>query len=232
MAVPGTSTWVLDTDEVITAALERLPGKIDQAYDLAKARRAIQFTFQRLLARQVTNFKVTLGTLSLAADQIAYTLPADEHDVLEATLRDVNQVNNPTDIPLIRISRDEYHFLPDKETKGRPVNYWVQRARDARTIHFWPKPDRVYEVRYQRVVLFRDVGNMLDNLDTPSSWLSVLVAGCAYFLALSKPEIDIPTRQEFERLFEKEIDLIESEDRDRSTLRILPDLSAYTGGYL
>jgi hypothetical protein len=231
VAVPVSSAWTLDTDEVVTAALERLPGPIDQAYDLDKARRALQFTFQRLLARQVINFKVTTGTLTLVANQVAYVLPSDEHDVLELTMREPGSSLNPTDIPLQRIPRDDYHNLPDKQTRGRPVQFWVQRGRDARTLYFWPKPDRAYEISYQRVVLFRDVGTMTDHLDVPSTWLSVMVAGCAFFLAMSKPEIDIPTRQEFERLFEREIELVETEDRDRSALRILPDLSAYNSGY-
>jgi hypothetical protein len=233
VAVPSTATWTLDTDEVVSAALERIPAKIDQAYDLAKARRALQFTFQRLLARQIANFRVSLVTLTLTADQIDYTLPADQHYVLEATIRDpVSPAGNPTDLPLERIARDEYHLIPNKESRGRPHKFWVQRGRDARSLHFWPKPDRAYVVRYQHVSLFRDVGGALDHLDVPQTWLSVLVAGTAYFLAISKPEIDIPTRQEMERLFEKEVDLIESEDRDRASLRIVPDLSAYTGfGY-
>lgn len=210
--------------------MDRLPGGADQAYDIAKARRALQFTFQRLLARRVANFKRTEGVLPLLANTISYQLPADEHDVLEVTMRDVLQVN-PTDIPLDRISGDQYALLPDKTTKGRPVQFWVQRGRDARTLHFWPMPDLTgrYEVRYQRVVLFRDVGSMVDNLDVPAAWLSIMVAGCAYFLSLEKSEIDIATRQEMERLFEKEIELVEGSDSDKSTLRIVPDLSAYSG---
>jgi len=232
VAVPSTSSWVLDTDEVISAAMDRLPGGADQGYDIAKCRRALQFTFQRLLARRVANWKVTEGVLPLIADQAAYSLPSDEHDVLEVMIRETTSVN-ATDIPVNRMARGEYAEIPDKTTKGRPVNFWLQRGRDNRTLYFWPTPDlsNRYQVRYQRVVLFRDVGTMVDNLDVPAAWSGVMVAGCAYFLALEKPEIDIPTRQEMERLFNDEIGLLEGEDADKGPLRILPDLSAYTGGY-
>lgn len=229
MALPSTSAWSLDTDQVISSALRRLPGKQDQGYDLVSAREALQFTFQRLAARQIHNWKVDLGTLDLTDGDEAYTLPTDEHDLLEVTIRDTTQTT-PTDIPLTRMSRDEYHYLPDKTTPGQPVCFYVQRGRTSRTVYFWPVPNSDdFQVRYQRVSLFRDVGSMVEELDAPSTWMSVLVAGCAYFLALSKPEVDIPTRNELERLFEKEIELIEPVERDRSDLRILPDLSAYFG---
>jgi hypothetical protein len=230
VAVPSVSTWALDVDQVLAAAMDRLPGGADQGYDIERARRALQFTFQRLLARRVANWKVTEGILTLTAGQAAYSLPADEHDVLEVTVRETTQVT-PTDVPLTRMARDEYHLIPDKTTKGRPVNFWLQRGRDNRTLYFWPTPDlsNRYEVRYQRVVLFRDVGTMLDNLDVPTAWTGVMVAGCSYFLSLERGDIDIPTRQELDRLFSTEIELLEGEDADKSPLRVLPDLSAYTG---
>lgn len=231
MAVPTTSSWTLDTDEVISAAFERLPGKIDQGYDIPKAIRAIQFTFQRLTARQVTNFKVTLGTLSLVTGDVDYDLPTDEHDVLEVTVRDTRETN-PTDIPLTRYSSDEYHYLPDKLTPGMPTGFWIQRGRDKRTMFVWPAPNLDdFQIRYRRIILFRDVGTMTDHIDVPSTWLSVIVAGCTYFLALSKPEVPIADRQEFERLFEREIELIETEDRDKGPLRIMPDLSCYNSAW-
>lgn len=230
MSVPSTSSWQLDVDQILTAAVARLPGQQDIAYDIERGKRALQFTFQRLLARRVANWKVTEGVLSLIADQAAYALPSDEHDVLEVMIRETTTVN-ATDIPVTRMARGEYAEIPDKTTKGRPVNFWLQRGRDNRTLYFWPTPDlsNRYQVRYQRVVLFRDVGTMVDNLDIPAAWSGVMVAGTAFFLSLEKPELDIPTRQEMERLFEKEIEMLEGEDADKGPLRILPDLSAYTG---
>lgn len=229
MVLPTTSAWSLDLDQVIGLAMDRLPGKQDVGYDIARAKAALQFTLQRLQARQIHNWKVDLGVLSLADGDQDYDLPSDEHDVLEATIRDTSQTV-PTDIPLGRMSRDEWHYTPDKSTPGQPTSFYVQRGRLLRTVYFWPKPNKAtFQVRYQRVSLFRDAGSMVEEVDAPSTWMSVLVAGCAYFLALSKSDVDIPTRQELERLFEKEIELIEPSERDRADLRILPDLSCYFG---
>lgn len=230
MTLPSTSNWSLDCDQVISSALRRLPGKQDQGYDLVSAKEALQFTFNKLAARNLHNWKIDLGTLSLTDGDEAYTLPADEHDILEATIRDTTQAT-PTDIPLGRIARDAYHLLPDKTTAGQPTSFYVERGRTTRTVYFWPVPNTDnFQVRYQRVTLFRDVGSMVEELDAPASWHSVLVAGCAWYLALSKPsDVPMDERNELERLFEKEIEEISPVERDRADLRILPDLSSYFG---
>ena len=111
----------LDLDQVIGLAMDRLPaGSRTSATTSPEQRPALQFTLQRLQAAK--SLVVNLGVLGLADGDQDYDLPSDEHDVLRATIRDTNQTV-PTDIPLGRMSRDEWHYTPDKSTPAsRPAS--------------------------------------------------------------------------------------------------------------
>jgi hypothetical protein len=62
--------------------------------------------------------------------------------------------NTPTEIPLARLSRDDYTNLPNKSFQSnRPLQFWFDRQVQRPVMHLWPVPNNAAEV-YQ-VVLWR-----------------------------------------------------------------------------
>lgn len=109
-------------------------------------------------------------------------------DVLEFVV-----ANNPSEIPMARINRDDYQSLPDKTFQGRPVQFWLDIQRDAPVIRLWPAVQLQYT--FQQLVLTRkrylmDVGTLTETLDFPQRWYEAVVAELAARLAMEIQEVD------------------------------------------
>ena len=228
-AVQSGARWTLDVDEICQAAFRRIGGEQTKAYELRGARDALQFVFQRFMLRGVNLWTLELETVTLEADQtLPIRLDYDTVDILEAVYRDTQQTT-VTDIPVQRLSRDEYHHLPDKETTGFPTSLYIDRERDAPDLYVWPVPSRAgYQLRFYGIKKIRDIGTMIDNVDAPVRWIPCIVAGLAWYLSMERrATISIEDRQELKANFEEEFREASGEDRDNVPLRAIVDLSCY-----
>lgn len=109
-------------------------------------------------------------------------------DVLEFVV-----ANNPSEIPMARINRDDYQSLPDKAFQGRPVQFWLDIQRDDPVIRLWPAVQLQYT--FYQLVLTRkrylmDVGTLTQTLDFPQRWYEAVVAELASRLAVEIQEVD------------------------------------------
>lgn len=109
-------------------------------------------------------------------------------DVLEFVV-----ANNPSEIPMARINRDDYQSLPDKTFQGRPVQFWLDIQRDDPVIRLWPAVQLQYT--FFQLVLTRkrylmDVGTLTQTLDFPQRWYEAVVAMLAARLAMEVQEVD------------------------------------------
>lgn len=110
-------------------------------------------------------------------------------DVLEFVV-----ANNPSEIPMARINRDDYQSLPDKAFQGRPVQYWLDLQRDNPVIRLWPAVQLQYTF-YQLVMTRKrylmDVGTLTETLDFPQRWFEAVVSELAARLAMEIQEVDV-----------------------------------------
>jgi hypothetical protein len=228
MAVPTTAVWTLDTDQILDEAwarVRRITGKPQSGYELKRGVRALQLLMAELGMRGVQLWSVQELELELDADENDVALPDDVLEVIEAVLRDEDGI----DIPLPRMSRLEMLAIPDKDSAGRPLRYWIDRGRDNLTVRFWPVPDATgYTFLYHGVVALRDVGTMVDNLDVPSRWMPCLVSGLAWFIARGTEGVPSIEVEQFKSEFEADYLTAVSDDRERVPLRVVYDLSVYT----
>jgi hypothetical protein len=102
--------------------------------------------------------------------------------------------NNPSEIPMARINRDDYQSLPDKTFQGRPVQFWLDLQRDDPIIRLWPAVQLQYTF-YQLVMTRKrylmDVGTLTESLDFPQRWFEAVVAELAARLAMEIQEVDV-----------------------------------------
>ncbi len=102
--------------------------------------------------------------------------------------------NNPSEIPMARINRDDYQSLPDKTFQGRPVQYWLDIQRNNPVIRLWPAVQLQYT--FYQLVLTRkrylmDVGTLTETLDFPQRWFEAVVSELAARLAMEVQEVDV-----------------------------------------
>jgi hypothetical protein len=227
MAVPTTAVWALDTDQILDesfARVRRITGRQASGYDLKRGVRALQLLMAELSMRGVQLWQVSEQTLALEDGDNDVALPDDVLEVIEAVLRD----SDGTDLPLPRMSRSEMLAIPDKDSPGRPLRYWVDRGRDRLTLRFWPVPDGDYTLIFHASVALRDIGTMVDSIDVPTRWMPCLISGLAWFIARGVEECPSIEVEHLKSEFEADYLTAVSDDRERVPLRVVYDLSVYT----
>lgn len=96
--------------------------------------------------------------------------------------------NAPTEIVMGRTSLDTYASLPDRTTRGRPTQFWLDRQYERPRLAVWPSPD-AFHAEAAQIVIWRerhvmDVGAMRQSIEVPRRWYDPVVSVLAYRLAL------------------------------------------------
>jgi hypothetical protein len=140
--------------------------------------------------------------------------------------------NNPSEIPMGRINRDDYVNLPNKTfPSNRPLQFWLDRQVRTPILHLWPVPNA--QAIYSQLIIWShrhimDVGSMTQEIEVPQRWYDAIVAGLAARLATELPEADPAMIPITGTAAQTALMIAQGEERDNSTKRIAPDFSAYT----
>lgn len=185
MAVSNSVDFTQTAQELITDALAELGVHDDeeplQAVDLQRGLRALTRMLKAWQADGVMTWTMTDGNLTLVQGQEAYdfgaggdftTVPLDIGDM------EINRGSN--DLPMFRLSREDYRMLPNKTTQGYPTQYYYDRQREGGTLYVWPAPDATggtLKFTYRRIIMDMDAG--ANNIDLPQEWHEAIVFGLA-----------------------------------------------------
>lgn len=220
MATSGSKTFELDVSEYVQEAFERCGLDPRTGYDLKTAKRSLNLLLADWANRGLNQWTITASTTACVVGQADYTLSASTIDVLSPVVLRTGTGQNQADIELTRISRGEFNNIPNKNTQGRPVQYFVDRQLSP-IIKLWPVPDNVqaYTLVYDRLVRMDDADGYTNTMQVPFRFYPCLAAGLAYYLALKKA----PERvQLLKAVYEEEFERAAAEDRDRASLIIAP----------
>jgi hypothetical protein len=223
MATSGTTAFNINFTEIAEEAYERAGSEMRSGYDLRTARRSMNLLTIEWQNRGINLWTIDSGTVSLTTGTSQYTLPADTIDLLEHVIRtDSGDTNKQSDISISRVSVSSFSSIPNKLTRGRPLQMWIERLRDAPRINIWPVPDsNDYTFVYWRMRRVEDAGNGVETADMNFRFLPCLVAGLAYQLAMKDPTLA-------ERLsilkgeYEAQFELAAGEDREKTSVRFVP----------
>ena len=214
MTTSGTTDFTLDIADVIDEAFERVGVEMRTGFELRSARRSLNLLFAEWANRGVNRWTIKQTSVPTVVGQIEYPLGADTVDILSATLRRDN-----VDLNMIRLSRDEYLNLPNKDTQGRPSQFYVDRQIDP-VLKVWFAPDRVTDtIIYDRLTRIQDAGSYTNTADMPFRFYEPMVAGLAAKLAV---KYAVERVQLLTSLYEEAFRLAAEEDRDRASLRVEP----------
>ena len=224
MATSGTATFNLDLTELVEEAFERVGSEMRTGYDLRTARRSLNLLFADWANRGVNMWTFEQGSIALVPGQATYDLPADTVDLLEHVIR-TGAGNSATqaDLTITRISVSTYATIPNKLTQARPIQVWIERLQAAPRITVWPIPDdsQTYTFVYWRLRRVDDAGTGVNTMDVPFRFLTCMVAGLAYYLALKVPggleRLDV-LKQQYDELWQ----LAADEDREKASVRFVP----------
>ena len=191
MATSGATAFNMEFTEIAEEAWERAGRELRSGYDLRTARRSMNLMTIEWQNRGINMWTIDEGTISLVLGTSEYTLPADTIDLLEQQIRTGSgDITTQSDITISRISVSTYATIPNKLTRGRPIQVYVERLRDAPKINVWPVPDsNDYIFYYWRMRRIEDAGSGVQTADMNFRFFPVLVAGLAYYIAMKDPDL-------------------------------------------
>jgi|TARA_X000001388_G_C2203487_1_gene112193 hypothetical protein len=228
MAVSGSKDFELDVADYIEEAFERCGLELRTAYDLRTARRSLNLLLAEWANRGLNQWTIQEKTIAMVEGTTSYNVDSSVStaaiDVLDAFVRQtVNSENS--DIQMTRLSRSEYSAIPNKSTKGQPLQFFVDKQISP-TISVYPTPDETSKYTIHLNVLTRmdDVDAATNTLQMPFRFYPCLAAGLAYYISIKKnPERTGLLKQIYEEEFQRALDA----DEDRASFRITPDISNY-----
>ena len=228
MATSGSKNFELDVAEYIEEAYERCGLEMRTSYDARTIRRSLNILLADWANRGLNQWTIQQNSITMIEGTLNYSLdstgPTAVIDVLDALLRrTVNRVN--TDYSIDRISRSEYANIPNKSTKARPSQYFIDKQITPK-IYVYPAPDNSTDVIHVNCLTRIDNADTLVNtMEMPFRFYPALAAGLAYYLSMKKA----PDRtQILKGIYEEEFRRAADTDEDRASVKIAPALRSYT----
>lgn len=172
MAVTGTQTV---RDIITDAMLDLEVGAIGIEAEASLAAHAVRVLNRIMKAWQLDDASPTFlkasQSLALTTAASYSLLPERPIRILSARFKRGGQ-----EIPMIRLTRDDYDTLPVKTTTGTPTQFYYDRQKEDALFYVWPvlssASGETVEITYERE--FEDV-DINDTIDLPGEWWDVAV---------------------------------------------------------
>jgi hypothetical protein len=223
MATSGTFNFSLEIDDVIQEATEMIGGEQTLGHEPASARRSLNLMLKDWQNRGILLWSTEASAITVTASVSSYELSDSTIDALQVI---VNRDN--TDLPLTRISYEEYLQIPQKGQTGRATQYSIKRNRDNPTLFIWPIPENSTDVlKVEKISELQDINKSAgQNADVPKRFLPCLSAGLAFYMSIKRPGVDAGKitflKQNYEELLERAL----TEDSERASIFFKPKLRA------
>ena len=219
MATSGSSDFEPDVAEYVEEAFERCGLEYRTGYDGVTARRSLNLLFADWANRGLNQWTIAQRTQTVTTSDGDYDLGTDVIDVLSMVIR-----RSSTDFSMTRISRDEYLSIPNKTTKGRPTQFFIDRQVTPQ-IKIWPVPENSTDVlHFDCLTRIEDADTFTNTVEVPFRFYPCLAAGLAYYIAIKKAPDRI---QLLKAIYDEEFDRAQAEDRDRASFNVVPSLQYY-----
>ena len=223
MATSGSTDFEPNVTEFIEEAFERCGTELRTGYDLKTARRSINIMLAEWANRGLNQWTIEQTTQTVTEGTSTYTLNSNVIDILDmVSRRTVN--NNQTDLSMTRLSRSEYINIPNKTTKARSTQFFLDKQ-SIPVINVWPTPENSTDVlKFDVLTRIDDADAVTNTVDVPFRFFPCLASGLAYYLSIKKA----PDRvQMLKAMYDEEFLRAMEEDRDRASFTISPNLSFY-----
>jgi hypothetical protein len=221
MATSGTYSFSMDIDEVIQEAMEMIGGEATLGEEPRSARRSINLLLQDWQNRGIQLWTIGTTAVTVTTSVTAYTLGAENIDVLEAVVN-----RSGIDLQLERISMEEYMKVPRKGQTGRPTQFAVRRGRDSATVYLWPVPENSTDtIKFEVVRYIQDVSRSSQTADVSRRFLPCLTAGTAYFMSMKRPGVDAGRIQMLKQEYEERLLRAQEEDKERASIYMRPRIN-------
>ena len=223
MATSGSRDFQPNVAEWIEEAYERCGLEMRTAYDARTARRSLNILFADWANRGLNQWTISNVSQTLTEGTDSYNLNDYVVDVLDVVLRRTeNSVT--TDYQMNQIGRSEYWNIPNKATKARPTQYFLDKQETPK-IYVWPAPENSTDIiKMNQILRIEDADASVNDVQVPFRFYPCLVAGLAYYISQKRA----PERMEaLKAMYEDEFARALAQDESRASLMVKPNMRSY-----
>ena len=223
MATSGSRDFQPNVAEWIEAAYERCGLEMRTAYDASTARRSLNILFADWANRGLNQWTINTVNQTLTEGTESYSLNAYVVDVLDVVLRRTKN-SVVTDYQMSQIGRSEYWNIPNKATKARPTQYFLDKQETPK-IYVWPAPENSTDIiKMNQILRIEDADTSVNDVQVPFRFYPCLVAGLAYYLSQKRA----PERMDsLKMMYEDEFARAMAQDESRASLMVKPNMRSY-----
>ena len=220
MALSGSTNFEPNITEFIEEAYERCGLELRTGYDLKSGIRSANLMLAEWANRGLNQWTIEQATQTVTEGTTSYSLNSNIIDILDVVLRrTVNDVQ--TDISMNRISRSEYINIPNKNTKARPSQFFLDKL-STPSLKIWPAPENSTDILvFNKLVRMDDADAATNTMDMPFRFFPCFVAGLAYYISQKRSPQLTP---QLKSLYEEEFRRAADQDEDRASFRVRPSL--------
>ncbi len=220
MATSSSTDFEPNVAEFVEEAFERCGLELRTGYDLKTARRSINLMLAEWANRGLNQWTIEQATQTVTEGTTDYSLNSNVIDVLDVVLRrTVNQTQ--TDISVNRISRSEYINIPNKTTKARPSQFFLDKL-STPTLKIWPAPENSTDILvFNKIVRMDDADKPTNTMDMPFRFFPCFAAGLAYYISLKRAR---ERTAQLKAIYEEEFRRAADQDEDRASFNIRPSI--------
>ena len=228
MATSSSKNFEPDVAEYIEEAFERCGIELRTGYDLKSATRSLNIMLAEWANRGLNQWTIAQKSVAMVKDTATYNIDSTNAtapiDVLDVFIRET-EGSDTTDIPMTRLSRAEYSHITTKTSTGKPNQFFINKQLTP-NITVWPTPDvsSTYTVFMNVLTRMDDADAATNTLEIPFRFYPCLTAGLAYYLSMKRnPQLTA----QLKAIYDEEFDRALSQDEDRASYKVSPDLRSY-----
>lgn len=235
MATSGSVDYTTTRDELIKDALLLIggigEGVTPSSIQISDYSRVLNKMLKAWQVHGLHLWKVRQQSITPVLSDYQYTLGRDSAQVdMDRPLRIVDAYRRETssliDVPLTKMTREQYWLLSDKDNTGTPVNYYYDPQLDNGVLNIWPAPTSNFASNYTIEILYQapieDVDAATNNFDFPSEWLEAITYGLAIRIA---PQHGLPMQERYalKKEAQEALDLVLEWDQEDGSILIQPN---------
>jgi hypothetical protein len=175
MATSGVYTFSPTIAQIVDEVSERSgvdPATLNHRH-LASLMLSFQFALRELESEDLGTFwKIDNESTTISAATL--TPAIGTIDILNVSI-----VVGSSDVPLSRMSREDFFHMAVKTQTGQPSMWWVNYETAAPVVTFWPVPSTTYTVKYDRLRASQDITALSETSDLERHWQDAFIYNCA-----------------------------------------------------
>lgn len=185
MTTSGSADFSLTRSELCTKAL-RLIGVLDAtetagADEMASAVSSLNIMIKAWAGKNIFLWTKTEDSFSLVSATASYLFGSGGTKTYKPLrIMSVRYVVSSTnEIPLTRLTREEYFDLPDKTSAGVPTSFYYDPQRATGRLYLWPVLAGTNTIKYTYARMFEDMDDVGNEADFPQEWYEALIYNLA-----------------------------------------------------